>query len=138
MAKKQDVLFGKKKHCKNYYYIQFLPTFAGWKIIAKSQLKKQACITNITKETTIIYNLSECKFLYNGLQYLPDRLNSAFWPRWLAGLEMISKYYSLSIQRDKLALTIKFLTIFGMWTEMNLLFWFLCGIYKNNYLPQCE
>ena len=25
-----------------------------------------------------------------------------------------------------------------MWTEMNLLFWFLCGIYKNNYLPQCE
>ena len=48
----------------------------------------------ISKETTIIYNLSECKFLYNGLYYLPDRLISAFWPRWLAGLEIISKYYS--------------------------------------------
>ena len=56
---------------------------------------------------------------------------------WLVW-KLLASTIHLSIQRDKLALTIKFLTIFGMKTEMNLLFWFLYGIYKNNYLPQCE
>ena len=26
--------------------------------------------------------------------------------------------------------------VFGVLTEIQLIFWYLCGIYENNYLPQ--